>query len=183
MTSMRKRTIQPANPNRDAPVSSLSLSNFQLTLLRKGLIDFQWMGFGVGASDAAHILCAACSPAALGYGADGKTLEDPQAAAKLLDHYHAALCAALAANGAAASVEDAAARWTRAEVQRQYESCLLDMCRVVFGYQWVRVKASPETLKKNETSMGRNSYNKSLPNAMWLVRECDALLKARLARS
>lgn len=147
-----------------------------------GLIDFQWMGFGLGASDVAHILCAACDPTALGYGKDGKTLEDPKAAIRLLDHYHAALCEALAANGAAASVEDAAARWTRAEVQKQYESCLLDMCRVVFGYQWVRVKASPETLKKNEKSMGRNSYNKSLPNAMWLVRECDRLLKARAQR-
>jgi hypothetical protein len=49
----------------------------------------------------------------------------------------------------------------------------------VFGYQWVRVKASPETLLKNKESMGKNSYNKSLPNAMWLVHECDALLKRR----
>lgn len=147
-----------------------------------GLIDFQWMGFGVGASDAAHVLCAACDPEALGYGPDGTTLVDVHAASKLLDHYHGALCDALAANGAAASVEDAAARWTRAALQTQYESCLLDMCRVVFGYQWVRVKASPETLAKNASSMGRNSYNKSLPNAMWLVRECDTLLKARKAR-
>lgn len=147
-----------------------------------GLIDFQWMGFGVGASDVAHILCAACDPESLGYSADGKTFENPQAASTLLDHYHTELCAALVANGAAASVEKAAAQWTRAELEIQYQSCLLDMCRVIFGYQWVRVKASPETLKRNEKSMGRNSYNKSLPNAMWLVRECDRLLKARKAR-
>jgi hypothetical protein len=147
-----------------------------------GLIDFQWTGFGLGASDVAYIICAACAPESLGYGADGKCREDPGAVAALLDHYHAELCLALTKNGAATSVEAAAARWTRQAVQMQYESCMLDLCRCVFGYQWVRVNASPATLHKNKSSMGRNSYNKSLPNAMWLVRECDALLTARKLR-
>ena len=71
------------------------------------------------------------------------------------DHYHASLCAALATNGAAASAAAAAAVWTRGDVQTQYESAVLDLCRVVFGYQWARVKASPEVLKDNEASMGK----------------------------
>ncbi len=104
---------------------------------------------------------------------------DERAGSALLDHYYSELITALTTNGAAASVEEAAATWTREEVQNQYEAAVLDMCRVVFGYQWVRVKASPETLAANFDSMNRNSYNKSLPNAMWLVRECDALLKKR----
>jgi hypothetical protein len=116
----------------------------------------------------------------LGYDETGKMV-DPGAAPALIDHYHSELCTALAANGAAASVEEAAATWTREEVQKQYEAAVMDMCRVVFGYQWVRVKASPETLAANFDSMNRNSYNKSLPNAMWLVQECDALLKKRAA--
>jgi 3'-phosphoadenosine 5'-phosphosulfate (PAPS) 3'-phosphatase len=143
-----------------------------------GLIDFQWMGFGLGAVDAAHVLCASCDPEALGYDETGKIV-DERAGSALLDHYYSELITALTTNGAAASVEEAAATWTREEVQNQYEAAVLDMCRVVFGYQWVRVKASPETLAANFDSMNRNSYNKSLPNAMWLVRECDALLKKR----
>lgn len=145
-----------------------------------GLIDFQWMGFGLGAVDAAHVLCASCDPEALGYDETGKMV-DPGAAPALIDHYYSELCTALAANGAAASIEEAAATWTREEVQTQYEAAIMDMCRVIFGYQWVRVKASPETLAANFDSMNRNSYNKSLPNAMWLVQECDALLKKRAA--
>jgi hypothetical protein len=67
-------------------------------------------------------------------------------------------------------------------VQEQYEAAVLDLCRVVFGYQWVRVKASPESILANAESMNKNSYNKSIDNALWLVRECDALLKRREAR-
>ena len=144
-----------------------------------GLIDFQWMGFGLGAVDAAHVLAASVDPETLGFVEGAEGFCDAAAAPALLDHYHRELCAALVANGAAASMDEAEATWTREEIQTQYESAILDLCRVVFGYQWVRVKASPETLLKNKDSMGKNSYNKSLPNAMWLVHECDALLKRR----
>ena len=107
-----------------------------------------------------HVLCASCDPEALGYDETGKMV-DPGAAPALIDHYYSELCTALAANGAAASVEEAAATWTREEVQKQYEAAVMDMCRVVFGYQWVRVKASPETLAANFDSMNRNSYNRA----------------------
>lgn len=148
-----------------------------------GLIDFQWMGFGLGAVDAAHVVAASVDPETLGFGdAAGDAFCDPDAVPALLDHYHRELCVALAANGAAASAEEAASEWTREEVQEQYEAAVLDLCRVVFGYQWVRVKASPESILANAESMNKNSYNKSIDNALWLVRECDALLKRREAR-
>ena len=63
-----------------------------------GLIDFQWMGFGLGAVDAAHVLCASCDPEALGYDETGKIV-DERAGSALLDHYYSELITALTTNG------------------------------------------------------------------------------------
>ena len=41
----------------------------------------------------------------------------------------------------------------------------------------MRLNASPDNLARYATSLGRNSYNKSVPHACWLVRRCDALLR------
>ena len=64
------------------------------------------------------------------------------------------------------------------QLQKQYEAGVLDTVCLVFAYQWKRVKASPESLAKNADSLNRNSYNKSIANAIWLVRTCaNHLLK------
>ncbi|KAK3249234.1 hypothetical protein CYMTET_41330 [Cymbomonas tetramitiformis] len=137
-----------------------------------GLIDFQWTGFGLAATDVAHHLCAALKPECL--SCDGR-LE-----AGLLDHYYAKLSAGLAEFGVVESAEEASSSViSREELQAQYEAAVLDMGRLVIAYQWNRVKASPANLHKNRDSLGRNSYNKSLSNAIWLVARCDALLNAR----
>ena len=47
----------------------------------------------------------------------------------------------------------------------------------------MRLNASPDNLAKNAASLGRNSYNKSVPHACWLVRRCDALLRERDERT
>ena len=52
----------------------------------------------------------------------------------------------------------------------------LKNCRTVFAYHWVRIKASPAVLEKNKLSLGRNSYNKSLAHAKWLVAACHRAL-------
>ena len=76
--------------------------------------------------------------------------------------------------GAAATAAVAAAQMlTRAQLQSQYESALLDMGRIVFSYQWSRAKFD------GVPNLNRNSYNKHAPNAAWLVARCDALLAAR----
>ena len=85
------------------------------------------------------------------------------------------------ANGAAGSLEEARRTWPFEEASAQYDAALLDFSRVVFGYQWVRVGASPASLAAAADSYNKNSYNKSLPNAMWLVRECDAAPRRRRA--
>ena len=88
------------------------------------------------------------------------------------------LCKALAACGAAASASDAAQRvFTRATLQEQYEVAMLDMGRLVFAYQWSRASFA------GEMPLNRNSYNKSLKHAMWLVVRCEALLREREQRA
>ena len=129
-----------------------------------GLIDFQWSGFGLAATDTAHHICAALAPECL--SADG-ALET-----ELLDGYYSTLIAALIEYGAADSADAAQAMFTRSELQEQYETAVLDMGRLVFAYQWSRADFTTEPLN-------RNSYNKSIKVARWLVARCDALLKQR----
>ena len=131
-----------------------------------GLIDFQWCGFGLAATDVAHHICAALAPECL--SADG-TLEEA-----LLDHYHRTLCDALSEHGVAPSAADARAVYPREALQTQYEAGVLDMCRLVFSYQWSRADFDVDAPNKN-------AYNKSLRNAVWLAARCDALLRRREA--
>jgi 3'-phosphoadenosine 5'-phosphosulfate (PAPS) 3'-phosphatase len=186
-----------------------------------GLIDFQWSGFGLAATDVAHHVAAALS-------AEGCLSADGARESELLDAYHAELCASLAGFGDAPSAEAAATTvLTRAELQAQYETALLDMCRLVFACKcpcpaglFASFEPSPHTALSQPglprractlspamaaadpclrsslafafgatdqwsradfqtDSLNRNSYNKSLQNAIWLVARCDALLRAR----
>ena len=124
------------------------------------LIDFQWSGFGLAATDVAHHVAAAFAP-------DAQAEE-----ARLLDGYHAALCSALAEFGAAEDAADAARRVApRAVWQAQYDAALLDMGRLVFAYQWSRAKLG-------QPMLNRNSYNKDAACAAWLLAKCDAALTA-----
>ena len=156
-----------------------------------GLIDFQWMGFGLGVVDAAHVIAASVDPETLGFAdgdAEGSSLSrdgvggfDEGAVPALFVHYYDEFIDASVSNGAAGSLEEARRTWPFEEALAQYDEAILDFSRVVFGYQWVRVGASPATLAAAADSYNKNSYNKSLPNAMWLVRECDAALRRRRA--
>ena len=113
----------------------------------------------------AHHIAAALAPECV--SGDGARERE------LLDHYHAELCAALAASGAAEDAAHAAAAvLSRARLQAQYESAQLDMCRLVFSYQWSRATFGVASLNKN-------SYNKDVRSAVWLAVRCDALLRKR----
>ena len=86
-----------------------------------GLIDFQWCGFGLAATEVAHHILAAVDMESLSY--DGsKEME-------LLDHYYAHLITALVEFGAAEDRETATRLLTRTSLQDQYEVAILDMCR------------------------------------------------------
>ena len=92
-----------------------------------GLIDFQWAGFGLAATEVAHHIFAALDMDCLSY--DGSAERD------MLDFYYDELLRALVEFGAAGGPEEAAALLPREALQEQYETAVLDMCRVVFAYQ------------------------------------------------
>ncbi len=149
--------------------------------LEVGLIDFQWSGFGLAATDIAYFLGAGCDARCLS--------EDGSAEGALLDEYWACLQEALVEFGAAGSPSEARALFPREALQLQYEAALLDLSRTVIAYHWDRIQNSrpgltlAEVLEANGTSMARNSYNKSLPVARWVVARTAALLDRRAARA
>jgi len=134
-----------------------------------GLIDFQWSGFGLAATDVAHHICAAVQPNCL--SCDGTKEKE------LLDYYYSCLTRALVKFGTATSVVDVEERvFPRQVFQEQYEVALLDICRMVFAYAWRRWQAESQP---TAASFNRNAYNKSLPSAVWLIARCSTLLSAR----
>ena len=92
-----------------------------------GLIDFQWAGFGLAGTEVASHIVAALDMDCLSY--DGSAERD------MLDFYYDELLRALVEFGAAGGPEEAAALLPREALQEQYETAVLDMCRVVFAYQ------------------------------------------------
>ena len=138
-------------------------------------IDFQWTGFGLPGTDVGHFLCASRSPDSISNDFSKET--------ELLDVYYDSFCSAAVDYGAVSTKEEVSNQiMSREELTLQVENGILDTIRCVLGYQWLRVNATPDLLAKNSTSIARNAYNKSLPNALWLISACDRLLKNRESR-
>jgi thiamine kinase-like enzyme len=137
--------------------------------LEVGLIDFQWCGFGLAATDVAHHISAAVLPSCVSF--DGRKEKE------LLDHYHSCLAKGLVEFGVAGTAEEVEEKiYPRRVLQEQYEIALLDICRMVFAYAWRRWQAETEP---TAASLNRNAYNKSFPSALWLITRCHALLESR----
>lgn len=134
------------------------------------LIDFQWSGWGLAATDLAYLISSSAS-------ADLLTM-DGEGEAALLAHYHAQLTQALVDFGAAASAGAAAALCPLPTLRRHYDIALLDVARLAVAYQWQRIKVSPAVLAANAASLARCGYNKSLHHALWLVTRSDAIMRA-----
>jgi 3'-phosphoadenosine 5'-phosphosulfate (PAPS) 3'-phosphatase len=132
-----------------------------------GIIDFQWSGFGLAATDVAHHIASAVMPDCLS--------RDGQKERKLLDHYHSCLTCELVKFGVASSEDEVEESvFPRAVLQDQYDVAFLDVCRMVFAYAWERWKLETEP---TSDSLNRNAYNKSLPQVLWLVTRCHLLLE------
>jgi hypothetical protein len=135
--------------------------------LEVGIIDFQWCGFGLAATDVAHHIAAAVS------AADCLSLDGTREVA-LLDHYYSCLTDAMIEFGVASSVEQVLSSvFPREVLQKQYEVGLLDICRLVFAYAWRRFKMEESPTVE---SLNRNSYNKSIDSVVWLVARCHLIL-------
>jgi len=132
-----------------------------------GVIDFQWSGFGLAATDVAHHITSAISSSAVSLDGKGEDY--------LLDHYYSCLSKELVKFGVGKNVEEIETTiFPREVLQKQYEVAVLDVCRIVFAYSWRRWKAEE---KPSEESFNRNAYNKSLDSVLWLVTRCHVLVE------
>lgn len=62
----------------------------------------------------------------------------------------------------------------------QYETGVLDICRLVISYTWKRIELVEEDDEEGRArTMNKNSYNKLMPNVVWLMSRCDEIMKAR----
>jgi len=136
--------------------------------LEVGLIDFQWSGFGLAATDVAHHITAAIHADVL--------VNDGEEA--LLRHYYDDLQKFLLEFGAYDSVKDVSKDFSYSEFVRQYETGILDMCRLIIVYAWSRFEPINDQSNHGRT-MNKNSYNKNISNVIWLMIRCDEILKCR----
>lgn len=137
--------------------------------LEVGLIDLQWAGWGLAATDVAHHICAALQPHCVSFDGEKEKV--------LLDYYYECLSGALVKHGVASSIQDVQDNvFPRHVLQDQYEVAFLDICRMVLAYAWARWK--PETAP-SPSSFNRNAYNKSLPSVLWFITRCAAVLLTR----
>ena len=123
------------------------------------LLDFQYVGDGLAATDLAHFLTASVAGSEL--LKDG-TLRDGE----LVDLYLSEFAAALGRN-----VDGDAFR-------RQFDVAVVDKARFVFSYLWPRIDASPAELQRGAGTWNRNSYNKDIKAATWLVARTSKALDA-----
>ena len=62
--------------------------------------------------------------------------------------------------------------------KRQFETAVVDKARFVFSYLWPRIDASPAELERGSNIWNRNSYNKDVKAATWLVARTSKALEA-----
>jgi thiamine kinase-like enzyme len=139
--------------------------------IQVGLIDFQWSGFGLAASDVAHFLSSAVYADLLEGSGEKYWME----------YYYDHLQEYLVEYGAFESLAEVKNGYSWEVFTHQYETAVLDLCRLIIGYTWDRFKEPVE--KGDEAArartMNKTSYNKSIPNAVWLMSRCDSILKSR----
>lgn len=139
--------------------------------IQVALIDYQWSGFGLAASDIAHFITSAVHADMLNDGGEDC----------LMIYYYDELQKHLVEYGAFASASDAREGYSYEIFTHQYETAVLDLCRLIIAYTWARFE---EPVEKDDEAgcartMNKTSYNKSIQNAVWLMSRCDEILKAR----
>ena len=96
----------------------------------------------------------------------------------LLRHYYDDLQKRLLEFGAYNSIKDFSKDFSFSEFVRQYETGVLDMCRLLIVYSWSRFEPISDQSNYGRT-MNKNSYNKNISNVIWLMIRCDEILKSR----
>jgi len=124
------------------------------------MIDFQWCGWGLGATDLAYFIASNATIDSVDNGGEKEL--------SLLQLYHSTLKTAAGDH----------CKITMDELQEQYANSLIDIGRIAFSYHWVRSPgASPKRFDANRRAMlAPCSYNKDVKIARWLVTRVDQLL-------
>jgi len=139
--------------------------------LEVGVIDFQWSGFGLAATDVAHFLSAAVHADRLVDGGEEGYRR----------YYYEELQRYLVEYGACDTSWDAMELFSYDMFVEQYDTAFLDIGRLVIAYTWARFT---EPVDKDDEvgcarTMNKTSYNKSIPNVIWFMLRCDEILKSR----
>jgi thiamine kinase-like enzyme len=140
--------------------------------LEVGLIDFQWTGFGLAATDIAHFLLSSVHADLLIDGGEES----------LMHYYFDELHKYLVEYGAYnSSPEEAMQNFSYEIFYQQYETAVLDLCRLIIAYTWARFTEPVERDDEDGClrTMNKTSYNKCVANAVYLMSRCDAILRAR----
>ncbi|GBG30930.1 Inositol monophosphatase 3 [Hondaea fermentalgiana] len=160
------KPVQPARREPQTVVHGDSKSpNFLFKAETKeiGLIDFQWSGSGLAATDVAYSIAASCTP---------ESLRDYKV---LVDGYYAALMKAFDELGAKTAKIP-----SREEFEQDFLWAWVDLARIVLADHWKTI--TPEILAQREGSHGFNAYNKSYDVAHVFVEVTSDLLM-QLAKS
>jgi thiamine kinase-like enzyme len=139
--------------------------------LKVGLIDFQWSGFGLAATDIAHFMTS---------GVHADMLVDGGEEC-LLKYYFDELQKYLVEFGAYKDTDDALQNYSYDTFMEQYEIGVLDICRLMIAYTWSRFEfpVEKDDVEGCALTMNKTSYNKSIPTIIWLLNRCDEILKSR----
>jgi len=130
-----------------------------------------FLGFGLAATDIAHFLTSSVHADRL---VDGGEEE-------LQRYYFDQLQTYLVEYGACRTAEEALEQYSFDTFIQQYETAVLDLVRLIVAYTWNRFT---EHVDKDDEAgcartMNKTSYNKSIPNIIWLMSRCDEILKSR----
>lgn len=136
--------------------------------LEVGLIDFQWSGFGLAATDIAHHITAAVHASLLVDGGEES----------LLNYYYMELESFLVQYEVFSDKESVRKAYSYETFVEQYETGVMDMCRLVIPYAWSRFEPVSDEMGYERT-MNKNSYNKSVENVVWMMDKCDSILTNR----
>ena len=134
-----------------------------------GLIDFQWAGFGLAATDVAHFFTSSIHAKLMVDGGEEM----------LLRYYFDELQKSFVEYGAYDTREDALEQYSYDTFLEQYEIGVLDVWRLVIAYTWDRFDkpVEPDDKQGCARTMNKTSYNKSIPTIVWLISRCDEILK------
>ena len=123
-----------------------------LVIILRGIINLQWSGFGLAATDIAHFITSGVHADRL---VDGGEKD-------LLQYYFNELQTHLVKYGAYSTIEEAMEKYSYDTFMEQYDTGVLDICRLIIAYTWARFEYAVE--KEDEDlcakTMNKTSYNK-----------------------